>query len=70
MAATGKSFLRKIDISDVEPGMVLEDVFNNEGVLLISSQVEVTSFEQIEVLKKRGCLRCLYKHPGWNRCSD
>jgi putative nucleotidyltransferase with HDIG domain len=54
MAATGKSFLRKIDISDVEPGMVLEDVFNNEGVLLISSQVEVTSFEQIEVLKRRG----------------
>jgi putative nucleotidyltransferase with HDIG domain len=54
MAVTGKSYLRKIDISDVEPGMMLEDVFNNEGVLLISNNVEIKTLEQVEILKKRG----------------
>jgi putative nucleotidyltransferase with HDIG domain len=54
MGTNGKSYLRKIDISDVEPGMVLEDVFNSEGVLLISNQAVVQSLEQIEILKKRG----------------
>jgi putative nucleotidyltransferase with HDIG domain len=54
MGTNGKSYLRKIDISDVEPGMVLEDVFNSEGVLLISNQAVVQNQEQVEILKKRG----------------
>jgi putative nucleotidyltransferase with HDIG domain len=34
--------------------MVLEDVFNSEGVLLISNQAVVQNQEQVEILKKRG----------------
>lgn len=46
--------LRKISIDDVEIGMVLEDVFNAQGVLLLSSNISVFSQEQIDTLRKRG----------------
>ncbi len=54
MGDNDKSYLRKITISEVEPGMVLEDVVNDQGVLLISNQVTIKDKEQIEILKKRG----------------
>jgi putative nucleotidyltransferase with HDIG domain len=49
-----KTQLKKISIDDVEPGMVLEDVFNRDGLLLISNQMKIQDREQVETLKKQG----------------
>ncbi|HEX2959425.1 MAG TPA: HD-GYP domain-containing protein [Chitinispirillaceae bacterium] len=54
MVEVDKKYLRKITISEVEPGMVLEDAFNDQGVLLLSNHIMVKDREQIENLKKRG----------------
>jgi putative nucleotidyltransferase with HDIG domain len=45
---------RRISINDLKPGMYLEDVYNKEGVLLLSRKTAINSFEQIEMLRRRG----------------
>ena len=52
----------KVSIDDIAIGMVLEDVFNSEGKLLLSS-VTITDGEQIKALKRQGVLYAYIKPP-------
>lgn len=45
----------KISIDDIKIGMMLDDVYNAEGKLLLSS-IKITDREQIEALKRQGVL--------------
>lgn len=47
------SNVSKISIDDITIGMTLEDVFNNEGKLLLTS-VTISSSEQIDRLRRQG----------------
>lgn len=46
--------LKRIDINHVRVGMYLEDVFSDDGLLLLSANTSVDSVSQIEKLKKQG----------------
>lgn len=46
--------IKQIDISEVVPGMFLEDLFNEKGVFLLSANSPVRSVEQIEKMKSQG----------------
>jgi len=46
--------LKQLDIDQVQTGMFLCDVFDKNGLLLLSANTSVDTQEQINILKKRG----------------
>jgi putative nucleotidyltransferase with HDIG domain len=46
--------IRKIDIAQLQPGMYLEDVFNDRGVFLLSANTLISSAAQVDRLKAQG----------------
>ncbi|MBD3344780.1 MAG: HD domain-containing protein [Chitinivibrionales bacterium] len=54
LMADRENFAKKIDIDNLQTGMFLEDVFNEEGAFLLSRNSLVESVDQIERLKNLG----------------
>ncbi|MBD3318239.1 MAG: HD domain-containing protein [Chitinivibrionales bacterium] len=54
MTADRTKILRRIEIDRVSIGMYLEDVFDKDGVLLLSANAAIQSEEQITRLRARG----------------
>ena len=48
------SILRRIHIDDLDPGMYVEDVFTESGVLLLSANAIIRDVDQVQVLRRRG----------------
>jgi len=64
----GKPRSLKVSIDEVSVGMVLQDVFNAQGKLLLSS-VTITAHDQIEALKRQG-VEYAFLAPPVNRSSQ
>ncbi len=48
------NFRKKISISQLRPGMYVEDVFNENGLLLFCADTMTNGYHQIESLRKQG----------------
>jgi putative nucleotidyltransferase with HDIG domain len=48
------SFIKKISIDDLIPGMFVCDVFNREDILLLSADSVITNNDQITALRRQG----------------
>jgi putative nucleotidyltransferase with HDIG domain len=48
------TFIKKISIDDLIPGMFLCDVFNREDILLLSADSVITNNDQIAALRRQG----------------
>lgn len=48
------NFRKKISISQLRPGMYVEDVFNEKGLLLFCADIMTNGYHQIESLRKQG----------------
>jgi putative nucleotidyltransferase with HDIG domain len=45
---------KRIDVDQLEVGMYCEDVYNEEGVFILSASIPVSNLEQISILKRLG----------------